>query len=525
MKRIATLDFQRGLAIFMMVFFHSMQHLYDFGWARDVENLLKMNFLIVIGILLMVFFVGWAGYFLIISAIVNALAMSKRASKGHRPVQILTKQILTGVGVLFAAMLTDGLIGYYGYLGSAIRSGNWSYSKFIQIFVGRSFFMMETLHTIGWCMIINGIIHYLLIRKNGFKKIKRNVLVYAILVLTVIVASPFIWNWVDNMNWGGFYNLNFFSEVSVDQRYFSSFRWPNGLDQAKIGTFKASFFTLLTGDLEPLFPFLATSFAGALIGTVLADDKPPKRLPFYGAMTALGFISLGAILIVAGLPFDFTWFRPDLTYFLILMGTWIVVISLLLYKVEYRGDPKKFANRKIVRLMRLWGIIALSIYTLQVFSILPKWFASLLLIDVNLVTERYPIPYGQETYVFLLCFYILFTYHFVVKLWSKINFKFSFEWLIIRFATLGSKQSVSQRLNVDKIMNKTTWINYKREEVYRTSALILCILLGFLGLHRFYVIKKKSGFHYLFTGGLLFIGVFYDIYLMIKGEEPFSMKW
>ncbi len=525
MKRIVTLDFQRGLAIFMMVFFHSMQHLYDFGWATDVENLLKMNFLIVIGILLMVFFVGWAGYFLIISAIVNALAMSKRASKGHKPIQIVLKQILTGAGVLFAAMLTDGLIGYYGFLGSAIRSGNWSYSKFVQLFVGRSFFMMETLHTIGWCMIINGIIHYLLIRKNGFKKIKRNVLVYAILVLTVIVASPFIWNWVDNMNWGGFYNLNFFSEVSVDQRYFSSFRWPNGLDQAKIGTFKASFFTLLTGDLEPLFPFLATSFAGALIGTVLADDKPPKRLPFYGAMTSLGFISLGAILIVAGLPFDFTWFRPDLTYFLILMGTWIGVISLLLYKVEYRGDPKKFANRKIVSLMRLWGIIALSIYTLQIFSILPKWFASLLLIDVNLVTERYPIPYGQETYVFLLCFYILFTYHLVVKLWSKINFKFSFEWLIIRFAALGSKQSVSQRLNVDAIMNKTTWINYKREEVYRTSALILCILLGFLGLHRFYVVKKKSGFLYLFTGGLLFIGVFYDIYLMIKGEEPFSMKW
>ena len=102
----------------------------------------------------------------------------------------------------------------------------------------------------------------------------------------------------------------------------------------------------------------------------------------------------------------------------------------------------------------MWGIIALSIYTLQIFSILPKWFASLLLIDVNLVTERYPIPYGQETYVFLLCFYILFTYHLVVKLWSKINFKFSFEWIITRFAALGSKQSVSQRLNVDAIMNK-----------------------------------------------------------------------
>ncbi len=523
MKRIATLDFQRGLAIFMMVFFHSMQHLYDFSWATDVENLLKMNFLIVIGILLMVFFVGWAGYFLIISAIVNALAMSKRASRGHRPVQILTKQILTGVGVLFAAMLTEGLVGYFGYFGLALRSGNWSYSKFVQVFIGRSFFMMETLHTIGWCMIINGIIHYLLIRKNGFKKIKRNVLVYAILVVAVIVASPLMWNWGDNMNWGGFYNLNFFSEVSVDQRYFSVFSWPNDAIQRDIGTFKSSFFTLLTGDLEPLFPFLATSFAGALIGTLLANDKPPKRFPFYGAMASLGFILLGAILIVAGLPFDFTWFRPDLTYFLILMGTWIGVISLLLYKIEYRGDPKKFANRKLVRLMRLWGMIALSIFTLQIFSLLPRWFASLLLVDVNLVTDK--IPYGQETYVFLLCFYILFAYHLLVKLWSKVNFKFTFEWLIIRFVTLSSKKDVSQRLNVDMVMNKTTWINYKREEVYRTSALILCILLGFLGLHRFYVVKKKSGFLYLFTGGLLFIGVFYDIYLIIKGEEPFSMKW
>ncbi len=120
-KRIVSLDFQRGLAIFMMVFFHSVQHLYDISWATNIENLFKMNFLIIISVILLAFFVGWAGYFLLISAIVNALAMSKRASKGHKPIQILTKQILTGVGVLFAGMLTEGLIGYYGYFGLALR--------------------------------------------------------------------------------------------------------------------------------------------------------------------------------------------------------------------------------------------------------------------------------------------------------------------------------------------------------------------------------------------------------------------
>ena len=168
-----------------------------------------------------------------------------------------------------------------------------------------------------------------------------------------------------------------------------------------------------------------------------------------------------------------------------------------------------------------------------------KWpLASFLLIGVNLVTDQ--IPYGQEAYVFLMCFFIVFTFHLVVKLWSKVNFKFSFEWLIIRFSKLGSKREISQRLNVDMMLNKTTWINYKREEVYRTSAIILCVLLGFLGLHRFYInnqkadllgfhrfnfSNKKIGFLYLFTGGLLLAGVSYDIYLMIKSKEPFNMKW
>ena len=86
----------------------------------------------------------------------------------------------------------------------------------------------------------------------------------------------------------------------------STYTWPHEKIQFEVGTFKASFFTLIAGDLEPLFPFLATSFAGALIGTILAKEKPPKKLPFYGAMSSLGFIGIGAILIAAGLPFEFT---------------------------------------------------------------------------------------------------------------------------------------------------------------------------------------------------------------------------
>lgn len=41
-------------------------------------------------------------------------------------------------------------------------------------------------------------------------------------------------------------------------------------------------------------------------------------------------------------------------------------------------------------------------------------------------------------------------------------------------------------------------------------ALVLCIFLGFFGAHKFYEGKIGMGILYIFTGGLLFIGVVID---------------
>ena len=45
----------------------------------------------------------------------------------------------------------------------------------------------------------------------------------------------------------------------------------------------------------------------------------------------------------------------------------------------------------------------------------------------------------------------------------------------------------------------------------KIAALLLCIFLGGLGIHRFYVGKVGTGILYLLTGGLFFIGVLVDI--------------
>lgn len=51
----------------------------------------------------------------------------------------------------------------------------------------------------------------------------------------------------------------------------------------------------------------------------------------------------------------------------------------------------------------------------------------------------------------------------------------------------------------------------------RTTALLLCIFLGFLGAHQFYVGKIGKGILYIFTCGLFCIGWIVDIIKIALG--------
>jgi hypothetical protein len=289
-------------------------------------------------------------------------------------------------------------------------------------------------------------------RNKGYEKHKRNVIIYAILAFVIVASSYFVWSGVDS--------------YLVNARGFSA--WPNEFianDHPSILTY---ILTILTGDLEPLFPFLATSFVGSIIGLVLAKPKVPKKFPRYLGYTTLFFFVLGGIILAIGevtkdplIQFDFTWFRPNLSYFLILMGIWVGLIALLLRLVEFRGRGEEFATSRFGRYFRLWGIIALSVFSLQIFSMLPKWLFSFL-VPENLLIDK--LPKGSEGYVILLSLMIVAAYDFMIRLWSKVNFKFSFEWFITRIASIGSGYPVSQRLNTKRILDDTEWINYVTKE-------------------------------------------------------------
>lgn len=51
----------------------------------------------------------------------------------------------------------------------------------------------------------------------------------------------------------------------------------------------------------------------------------------------------------------------------------------------------------------------------------------------------------------------------------------------------------------------------------KTVTLILCIFLGIIGAHHFYVGRIGRGFLYLFTGGLFIFGWILDIFKILSG--------
>ncbi|MBD3190229.1 MAG: DUF1624 domain-containing protein [Candidatus Heimdallarchaeota archaeon] len=452
-KRFVSLDFQRGLAIWLMTFLHTFEHLYNYDWVKkDPQKVLDLPLPILVVGLFVGFFASWNAYFLLISSTVNSLSMTKQARKGREINQILLKQLLTGVGILAVGYLTDSLL-YNGYLGTAISTGDWTNTYPLWY----RFFAMHTLQIIGWSLIINAIIHSLLMRNKGYEKYRRNMIVYAFLALLVISLSPFIHNWVDNMSW------LVPQEIPMEVGLGDHSAWPSIHLQAHNASFKTWVMALIAGDLEPLFPYLATSFAGSMVGLALAKPKPPKRLPAIGGGISVSLMGFGGLFLALGF-FTMNNNRPALGNYLLMLGGQLGALFFFLWLMEYRGKSKQIANRHIVKHFRLWGMASLSIYCLAIFELLPRWFLSSMINlifseEVNLLKSSL-FGYGQEYLAILVAIYVILAFELMVFLWSKFNFKFSFEWFIIHFTSLGTG-SVSQRLNVDLMMNHIHWINIK----------------------------------------------------------------
>ncbi len=154
---------------------------------------------------------------------------------------------------------------------------------------------------------------------------------------------------------------------------------------------------------------------------------------------------------------------PSLSTFLIQIGVQILIIMMILRLVEYRGKGENFANNWLVKIFRRWGMIALSIYALEIFDLIPEWFLNITFgnwFNLNFFDRIF--GFGQISYALYVAVFALLWYEGLVRLWAYFNFKGSFEWFLIKIQTFGSKQT-SNRLDSKRVLNEIEWMNFNEE--------------------------------------------------------------
>ena len=456
MKRIASLDFLRGVAIFAVVFIHSFQYLYDYTWIIEDYTLVldfPIPFLVIGGVL--GYFGLWVAFFILISGTVNSYIMTKKAVSLKKKHVILTKQLITGASILIIGYIKEAFL-YWGYLGHSIRSGDWT--NFYPLW--SSLFEMKPLQIIGWTMIINGLIHYLLILKDGYSKYIRNMIIYGCLIVFVLVLTPFLQDWASVIysNWDAL----IWNNLSPYIEHWGLDGWPNHHLAAANSSLPIWLLTLITGENQPLFPFLATSLAGSMIGISLAKSEQRKLFPLWGGIAGLACIITGILLAVFGVPFTFVSTPPAIPTYLIHLGGQTIVLMIFLGLVEFRGRGEKFANRRIVKFFRLWSMASLTIFVADLYFYVPRFFLSLILnnfTSYNVMEDNIFSGVEGLPWVLLVSFVVILFYEILIWVWSKVNFTGSAEWLLILMQSKLTGQK-STRLDVDTMMNKVHWINF-----------------------------------------------------------------
>ena len=217
MKRYASIDFMRGIAILLMLILHTIgDSLHVDALISQIDYLPLIN---VIALVVLPFLGGLAGLFLLVSSIANMISMQKQLMRGRSAGMLALRQVITGIIIYIFAMLTESTTGYWGGIGDMARrldlplTVNW-----IKVFT--QWGTIEAIHTIALCVIINGLIHGIISVKGLWNKPKIQMAIYAALTVIVLASTTFVWRGISNVYsgfpWGtvGEYYINGDGDIS-----------------------------------------------------------------------------------------------------------------------------------------------------------------------------------------------------------------------------------------------------------------------------------------------------------------------
>lgn len=437
--RYASVDLLRGVSIVVMLVLHALMDTLDSEYY--ISRLETGGLINIVALIILPLLGGMAGLFLLTSAIGNMLGMSRNLQKGHAPYAVMRKQILGGVTIVLFAMVAEAVFGYHGALGQFMLNlddlGSTDYSPMYY-----RAYNIETLHTIGYAEILNGITHGVIASRFDVAKHTAKVIrIYWMLAALVVALTPLVW-WLSSWMMPGYpFAIN---PVTGQPMYL-----------AVIGTSPPqdliTYFLVnpLAAPVEPLFPYLATSYVGSIIGLQIARNPESFDRSFIRRYFAVGMVcfvvgAVGFSLLLLNLMREGSLEEMILQYrrifdhrfhttenkmpggwfwqYLTLSGATLMIATLSFRLVEFRGKGKVVADR--LAFIRRFGFIAFTIYTVQW-----VYFIMHFLVSIAMGLEPYTPLHWLGTWAVVA--FSLLALDGLMRIWEKVDYIGSIEWAII----------------------------------------------------------------------------------------------
>jgi hypothetical protein len=283
-------------------------------------------------------------------------------------------------------------IAHHSFLPGVIRTGQLYVVSPIKLFQGSTFSML------GWNLIIMGALFTVLFNKSselGEKRIRQIILSLGIVIILISFFRIYFFDAFDT----AIQNGNFFGAFLID---------------------------FIAGSYFPVFPYLGFSLVGAYAGLILSTN-PTKQTVKKQISIGIGFLVGAIIAFLIPDSLYASWGLLDdilFSYIVVLFEIGVLAalgVTLLMTMFDKRNLKSKDKSRdkeKKTGLLLIFSTNSLTFFLLErpiaeiVAKILPP-------LDSVLVS----MLFGG----FMVLFWII-----IAKLWSRIQFKYSFEWFLTK---------------------------------------------------------------------------------------------
>ncbi len=421
-NRVLSVDIVRGLSIMGVLFIHST--IYGI-WQTETNALDVVHIGVVVAFIPLILMGTWGGGFPLISSLVGTYLVFNRLKKGRSFKQASIPIVLNSIVLLLLDPIRGTLFGRtwtntYSVGRNYSILGNLLDNHAFQLPTAEKLMQIGSLPSIGLSGLVTVFLLWILFRKGGIDKIKRNVTILLVLGIGLSISSNFI-------------NEALFPYT--ESWFLKGGGW----------IFLSYLLRLFVGAQLSFFPIGLYAIFGIIAGYLLVQKKDYKWIKRYGLSTGFLFLAGFVITLVITLLrapsiesglfgiLDYEIYPRELFFFS--LGCMMLLLVWLAKRFEYTSYERKVILTKRSTFIRRFGVASLSIYVFE--PLFNNLFAKLFHVLFGDPTV-FGTPDAFMTNVLAILLYELVIFSFwglSVYFWSKSGYKFGLEHAIITLSS------------------------------------------------------------------------------------------